>query len=73
MNNLNNSTFIRNGQILQFEMAMDAQDIAQSQFDMRKYRKRQRNVVTAGGFVKASANNLPSARSAAKPAPQASR
>lgn len=51
-NNLNSSTFIRQGQMLQFELASDLQDIMSNQFDMSKYKRRPQNVVTAGGFVK---------------------
>ena len=40
--------------MLQFELAMDQQDIINGQFDFRKYRRRPQNVVTAGGFVKTS-------------------
>ena len=40
--------------MLQFELTMDNQDIINSQFDMKKYRRRPQNVVTAGGFVKTS-------------------
>lgn len=53
-NNVSNSTFIRNGQMLQFELNMDHQDIVNNQFDFKKYKRRQQNVVTAGGFVKTS-------------------
>ena len=54
MNNLNSSTFLKQGHVLQFEMTMDHQDIMNSQFDMQKYRRRPQNVVTAGGFVKSN-------------------
>ena len=40
--------------MLQFELTMDHQDIMNNQFDMKKYRRRAQNVVTAGGFVKSS-------------------
>ena len=35
-------------------MTLDQQEITNSYFNMRKYRKRHKNVVTAGGFVKTS-------------------
>lgn len=40
--------------MLQFEMTMDHLFVQNSQFNLTKYRKRNKNVVTAGGFVKAS-------------------
>ena len=57
--NLNNSVNLsgvrqKSSQSLYFELAMEQQELRSHHFNVKKYRKRPKNVMAAGGFVKVS-------------------
>lgn len=58
-NDVNNSLNMsgvrqKSSQSLYFELAMEQQELRNHHFNVKKYRKRPKNVMTAGGFVKVS-------------------